>query len=203
AARMYPETDIPPIKLREEYIKELEKRLPELPEQKLKRLMREYSLNEKIAKQLMDSEYTEFFEAVAKETKISPTTIAVFLTETMKALKRDGIPTEKITEDQIREIFKSLSLGEITKETLQDIAAWLAKHEGQNVKEAIKSLGLKTMSREELEKIIDNVIAQNKDLIKKSGEKAFGPIMGVIMREVRGKADAGLVSEVLRKKLKS
>ncbi|MEM3153446.1 MAG: GatB/YqeY domain-containing protein, partial [Candidatus Bathyarchaeia archaeon] len=156
-----------------------------------------------IAKQLMDSEYTEFFEAVAKETKISPTTIAVFLTETMKALKRDGIPTEKITEDQIREIFKSLSLGEITKETLQDIAAWLAKHEGQNVKEAIKSLGLKTMSREELEKIIDNVIAQNKDLIKKSGEKAFGPIMGVIMREVRGKADAGLVSEVLRKKLKS
>ncbi|MEM2394522.1 MAG: Glu-tRNA(Gln) amidotransferase subunit GatE [Candidatus Bathyarchaeia archaeon] len=203
AARMYPETDIPPIKLREEYIKELEKRLPELPEQKLKRLMREYSLNEKIAKQLMDSEYTELFEAVAKETKISPTTIAVFLTETMKALKRDGIPTEKITEDQIREIFKSLSLGEITKEALQDIAAWLAKHEGQNVKEAIKSLGLKTMSREELEKIIDNVIAQNKDLIKKSGEKAFGPIMGVIMREVRGKADAGLVSEVLRKKLKS
>ncbi|MEM3666342.1 MAG: Glu-tRNA(Gln) amidotransferase subunit GatE [Candidatus Bathyarchaeia archaeon] len=203
AARMYPETDIPPIRLSGEYVKELEKRLPELPEQKLQRLMREYSLNEKLAKQLMDSEYTGLFETVAKETKISPTIIAVFLTETMKALKRDGIPVEKISEKQIREIFKSLSLGEIAKESLPDIAAWLAKHEGQGVKDAIDSLGLKTISKEELEKIIDDIITQNRDLVEKSGAKAFGLIMGLVMREVRGRANAGLVNEILRRKLES
>ncbi|MEM3627234.1 MAG: GatB/YqeY domain-containing protein, partial [Candidatus Bathyarchaeia archaeon] len=152
---------------------------------------------------LMDSEYTELFETVAKETKISPTIIAVFLTETMKALKRDGIPVEKISEKQIREIFKSLSLGEIAKESLPDIAAWLAKHEGQGVKDAIDSLGLKTISKEELEKIIDDIITQNRDLVEKSGAKAFGLIMGLVMREVRGRANAGLVNEILRRKLES
>lgn len=201
AARMYPETDIPPIRITEEYLTRVKTCLPELPEQKLQRLMRDYSLNQKIAKQLMDSEYLELFEAIAKETKVSPTTIAVFLTETIKALKRDGIPTEKISENQLREIFKSLSLGEITKEALPEIVAWLAKNEGKSLKKAVESLGLKPLSKEELEKLIEAVIARNKALVEKGAAKAFGPLMGMIMKEVRGKADAELVSNLIRKKL--
>ncbi|MEM2368590.1 MAG: Glu-tRNA(Gln) amidotransferase subunit GatE, partial [Candidatus Bathyarchaeia archaeon] len=201
AARMYPETDIPPIQVTEELINCIRQRLPELPEQRLERLMREYVLNQKLAKQLMDSEYTELFETIAKESKVSPTTVAVFLTETMKALKRDGIPVEKVSEAKIREVFKSLGAGEITKEALPDIVAWLSKNEEKNVKEAIESLGLKTMSKEELEKIIDDAIAKNKDLIEKSGAKAFGIIMGIVMKEVRGKANAEIVSELIKQKL--
>jgi len=201
AARMYPETDIPPIRLTEEYLTRVKACLPELPEQKLQRLMREYSLNQKLAKQIMDSEYAELFETIAGESKVSPTTIAVFLTETIKALKRDGVPVEKISENQIREIFKSLGLSEITKEALPEIVAWLAKNEGKSLKEAVENLGLKTLSREELEKIIDKMIYSNKDLIKENKVKAFGALMGIVMKEVRGKADAELVSSLIKKKL--
>ncbi|MEM3616623.1 MAG: Glu-tRNA(Gln) amidotransferase subunit GatE [Candidatus Bathyarchaeia archaeon] len=201
AARMYPETDIPPIQVTEELINRVRQRLPELPEQRLERLMREYALNQKLAEQLMDSEYTELFETIAKECKVTPTTVAVFLTETMKALKRDGIPVEKVSETKIREVFKALGAGEITKEALPDIVAWLSKNEEKTVKEAIESLGLKTLTKEELEKIIEGMIAKNKDLIEKSGAKAFGIIMGMVMKEVRGRANAETVSELIKQKL--
>jgi glutamyl-tRNA(Gln) amidotransferase subunit E len=201
AARMYPETDTPPIQITEHYVRQILASLPELPEQKLLRLIRNYGLNQKLATQVMDSEYTELFETIAKESKVSPTTIAVFLTETMKALKREGVQIEKISESQIKEIFKCIGSGELTKEALQDVVIWLSKHEGQSPRKAIENLGLKTLSREELERIINNAISCNKDLIEKSGEKAFGSIMGMVMREVRGRAKAELVSELIKKKL--
>ena len=201
AARMYPETDTPPIQITEDHVRQILASLPELPEQKLQRLIRNYGLNQKLATQVMDSEYTELFETIAKENKVSPTTIAVFLTETMKALKREGVQIEKISESQIKEIFKCIGSGELTREALQDVVIWLSKHEGQSPRKAIENLGLKTLSREELEGIINNAISCNKDLIEKSGEKAFGSIMGMVMREVRGRAKAELVSELIKKKL--
>jgi glutamyl-tRNA(Gln) amidotransferase subunit E len=201
AARMYPETDIPPIHVTEELINSIRQRLPELPEQRLERLMREYSLNQKLAKQIMELEYTELFETIAKESKVTPTTIAVFLTETMKALKRDGIPVEKVSEARIREVFKALGAEEITKEALPDIVAWLSKNEEKTVMEAVESLGLKTLTKEELGKIIDGIIAKNKDLIEKIGAKAFGTVMGMVMKEVRGRANAETVSELIRQRL--
>jgi len=201
AARMYPETDIPPIHVTEELINSIRQRLPELPEQRLERLMREYSLNQKLAQQIMELEYTELFETIAKESKVTPTTIAVFLTETMKALKRDGIPVEKVSETKIREVFKALGAEEITKEALPDIVAWLSKNEEKTVMEAVESLGLKTLTKEELGKIIDGIIAKNKDLIEKIGAKAFGTVMGMVMKEVRGRANAETVSELIRQRL--
>jgi glutamyl-tRNA(Gln) amidotransferase subunit E len=201
AARMYPETDIPPIQVTEELLNRVRQYLPELPEQRLQRLMHEYALNQKLAKQLMDSEYTELFEIIAKESRVSPTTVAAFLTETMKALKRDGIPVEKLSEAKIREVFKALGAGEITKEALPEIAAWLSKNEEKTLREAIESLGLKALPKEEIEKIIDDVIAKNKDLVEKSGAKAFGIVMGMVMKEVRGRANAETVGELIRQRL--
>jgi glutamyl-tRNA(Gln) amidotransferase subunit E len=201
AARMYPETDIPPIQLTEEYVNSIRQHLPELPEQRLQRLMRDYGLNQKLAQQLMDSEYLELFEEIAKENRIPPTTIAAFLTETLKALKREGTPVERLTDNHIREIFKALRDGEITKEALPEIASWLAKNENRTVKEAVESLGLKVLSRDELEKIVDQIMSRNKSLIERNGQKAFSPIMGMVMKEVRGRANAEVVGEIINRKL--
>jgi len=201
AARMYPETDIPPIQLTEEYINKVRQNLPEFPEQKLQRLMREYSLNQKLARQLIDSEYTELFEKIAKECKVPPTTIAAFLTETLKALKREGTPVENLSEHKIVEIFKALEAGEITKEALPEIAAWTSKNPDKTLKDAIENLGLKVLREEELEKILDQIISQNKDSIEKSGAKAFGLIMGIAMKELRGRANAEIVSKIIKKKI--
>jgi glutamyl-tRNA(Gln) amidotransferase subunit E len=201
AARMYPETDIPPAQITEDYIRKISLQLPEPPEKKFNRLMREYKLNQKLVKQILDSEYGELFEVIVKESSISSTTVVAFLTEAMKALKRDGVQVDKISDNQIKEIFKHVGSGQLTKEAISDVAIWLSKHENASVDEAIVSLELKMISKEALEKIIEEVIEKNKDLIKERGAGVFDPLMGMVMKEVRGKASVQLVSEVLKKKL--
>ena len=163
--------------------------------------MNDYGLNQKLAKQILDSEYSELFEVVVKESGVSSTTVAAFLTETLKALKRDGIQIEKVSENKMREMFRSVSSGELTKEALSEVFSWLSKHEDKSVQEAISGLGLKIMSKEELEKIVDAIIEANKGLVEERGAKAFGILMGMVMKEVRGKANTALVSELLKKKL--
>jgi glutamyl-tRNA(Gln) amidotransferase subunit E len=202
AARMYPETDIPPTKITRDYLREISLRLPELPEQKLQRLMKEYGLNQKLAKQISDSEYCEVFEAIAEESGVSPTLITAFLTETLKALKRDGVQVDNVSENQVREIFNSLGTGELTKEALPDVFTWLSKHENKAVGEAVINLGLEMISEDRLTRFIEEAIADNRRVIRERGEKSFGILMGVVMKKVRGKVDAALVSELLRKKLK-
>ena len=121
AARMYPETDVPPIQLTKEYLDELAGRLPELPEQLMKRLMTKYKLNRKLAKQILDSEYLELFESLAGETKVSLTVIAVAFTETLKALERDGVNVAAVTDEQFREMFKLIGSGKTVKESIPEI----------------------------------------------------------------------------------
>ncbi|MEM2463423.1 MAG: Glu-tRNA(Gln) amidotransferase subunit GatE, partial [Candidatus Bathyarchaeia archaeon] len=201
AARMYPETDIPPIQLTEEYINKIRQNLPELPEQKLQRLMRGYGLNQKLAQQLIDTEYTELFETIVKESKVSPITVAAFLTETLKALKREGVKTEKVPDNQIREIFKAVASGELAKEALAQVFTWLAQHEGKTLNEAIQSLGLKMLSEKEIEEIVEKAIQINRESIEKRGKEAFNLIVSSVMREVRGRANSEKVIETIKKKL--
>jgi glutamyl-tRNA(Gln) amidotransferase subunit E len=203
AARMYPETDIPPVQVTEEHVEWVSSHLPELPEQKLHRLAKEYRLNEKLAKQILDSEYGELFEVIAKESKVSATTVAAFMTETMKALKRDGVPVERIPEAHIRDVFKCVGSGQVTKEAVSEIVIWLAQHEGSTVQEATRSIGLKMLSKEELEKTIEQAIQTNRKLIEERGANAHGAIIGIVMKRVRGKADAALASELVKQKLEN
>jgi len=201
AARMYPETDIPPLQITQDYVRRVSLKLPELPEQKLERLTKAYRLNQKLAKQILDSEYGELFETIVNESKVSPTTIAAFMTETAKALKRDGVPVEKVADNQIREIFKAVGSGRLTKEAISEIVSWLSQHEDNSVDDAINKIGLKMLSSEELEKIVDSIMERNRTLIHERGEDAFGPLLGMVMKEVRGKAIAALVSELVKKRL--
>jgi len=201
AARMYPETDVPPLQLTKEYLEKLRSKLPELPEQKMRRLMKKYGLNPKLAKQVLDSEYGDLFEVAASETKVSSTVIAVALTETLKALRREGINVEFVTDSQLRELFRLIDLGETTKEAIPEIITWLSKHEGATAKEAIESLGLGMISRKELERIINDLMERNRSLVEKLGKGAFGSLMGMVMKDLRGRVKAEIVSGILKKRL--
>jgi glutamyl-tRNA(Gln) amidotransferase subunit E len=202
ASRMYPETDIPPMQIAEAYVEKLRASLPELPEQKLGRLIGEQGLNEKVARQIADSEYYEVFEAVVKESGVSATVVAVFLTESLKALRRDGVQVEKVSDSQMRELFRSLGAGGLTKEALADVFVWLSKNEGKSVQQALEGLGLKMMSAQELERYVDKVIGENRRLVEERGEAGFGVLMGLVMKDLRGKVDASVVSSLLREKLR-
>jgi len=202
AARMYPETDIPPTQLSEEYVASVRKRLPELPEQRMERLMRDRRLNDKLAKQVLDSEYGELFETAVKDSGVSPTTVAVFLTETLKASKREGIDVDNVSDEQVLEMFRAVGTGELMKEALQDVFVWLSKNQNRSVEDALASLGLTAISEKELGRLVEETLAENAKLVKERGEDSFGALMGIVMKRLRGRVDASQVSKVLREKLK-
>ena len=202
AARMYPETDIPPTTITEEFVKKVQDHLPESADKKQHRLQKQYNLNEKLAKQIVDSDFGVLFDAIVKESGVSATTIAVFLTETLKALKRDGVMIENVSDEQVTELFHTIGIGELTKEAVSDVFTWLAKNEGKTLREATEALGLKMLSQAELEKLVDQVIAQNKAQIEKLGKGAFGLVMGLVMKEARGKANPETVTSLVKQKVK-
>jgi glutamyl-tRNA(Gln) amidotransferase subunit E len=201
AARMYPETDIPPVLVTSEFVEKVRANLPESADKKLQRLMKQYSLNEKLAGQLVDSEFNVLFDAIVKESGVSATTVAVFLTESLKALKRDGVQVENVSDEQVKAIFMCVGSGELTKEAVSDVFTWLSKNEGKGIPDAIDALGLKMLSSKELEQMVDRVIAANKQQVEKLGKNAFGLLMGAVMKEARGKANPEIVSQLIKRKI--
>ena len=201
AARMYPETDIPPQIVTEQLVADVNAHLPEPADKKMIRLAKQYGLNEKLAKQLVDSEYLSVFELTAKNSGVQASTVAAFLTETVKALKREGIHTEHVSDDQINAIFKVVGTGELAKEALAEVFGWLTKNEDKTVQDAIDCLGLKMFTEADLAPLIDRILESNKAQIEKLGKNVFGMLMGAAMKEVRGKANPELVNKMLKKRL--
>jgi len=202
AARMYPETDIPTTLVTEERLTRVKAAVPELPERMVTRFMQEFGLNRKLAEQVVASEYLDLFERLAGETRVSASVIAVALTETMKSLEREGVETGKLADNQVTEVFKLIDTGLMAKESIPEVFTWLSKHEGSSVQQALEALGLKPFTRGELEAIIEKTIAAEGAVMKEKGLKAMPYLMGAVMRQVRGKADAKVVNQILGEKLR-
>jgi len=166
-----------------------------------KRLMKQFSLNEKLAKQVVDSDYLILFEQVASASKMPTSFIATLLTETCKSLEREGIPIHSIPDSKIKSIFDLVDNGEVAKEAVPDLLKWQTKNLQANPTDGVKGLGLRMLTQQELEQIIDKHIEKNKKLVDEKGEGAFSSLMGSVMSEVRGSTDARAVSETLRKRL--
>lgn len=201
AARMYPETDIPPIKVTRDLLERVKRQLPKPPEERVKELMRTYGINEKLARQLLDTEYDDLFETIVKETNVAPTVVAATLTETLKALKRDGFNVAALTDEQIIETFRLVGQEKTTKEAIPEIFKWLTKHEGASPTDAIRELGLTIIPEEELYRIIEEYIKMNEKLIAEKGMDALGTLMGALMRELRGRVKPETVNRILKEKI--
>jgi len=201
AARMYPETDIPPIQITDEMLFKIKENLPELPEEIVNNLIKVYGVNLKLAQQLLDSDKLYLFKELASKVKLSPSFIATVLTETLKSLEREGFETEKITDEQIKETFKLIDEGVTAKESILEIFKWLAKNENAHPKDALINLDLKMLDEEEIRKIVLEIINENLNLIKSSEEIAFKKLMGLTMSKLRGKADPKKVMEIIKKEV--
>ena len=201
AARMYPETDITPVPISYSRILDLKKKMPETPQQRINRLIKEYNLNKKLANQLIDSEYVDLFEIITQRVSISPSFIAASLTETLKNLLREGVAIKELSDDTILEIFEAIEKGEMAKEYFSEISTWLSKNLNSSLKEAMDSLGLKMLSDEELDRLLEKVIANNEELIIDRGRSSHGVLMGIVMKSARGRVNASIVSKNLVKKI--
>jgi len=127
-----------------------------------------------------------------------PTLIAVTLTETLKSLDRDGINTSILNDHVISEVFQLINEGSTVKESIPQLLTWLSNNPNNAPKRALEVLGLTMFSAEELKRIVNAKVDENRELIERLGSKALGPLMGMIMGEVRGRADPSEVQTLIR-----
>ncbi|HME19537.1 MAG TPA: Glu-tRNA(Gln) amidotransferase subunit GatE [Nitrososphaerales archaeon] len=203
AQRMYPETDIPDIVVTREALASLESRLPERWDARVGRYEKEFSLSRDLAFRLYDSGYAPLFESLAPEAKIAPSVLAATLVDLPVRLVREGVPEEKVDDALLVSVARAMGDGRVAKEAAFDVALLLGSGRAKSIDDALRDLGLKAMSRDELESEIDRIIAGEASLVKEKGEAAFSPLMGRVMERARGRADGQVVSRLLKQKLKS
>ena len=201
AARMYPETDVVPIGISNDRLKKIGSALPESLDVQLKGLMQEFGLNSKLAGQLMDSDYLPLFRHISRGTKASPSLVAVTLTETLKSLERESLNVDALTDERIEEVFRFLEQGLVVKESVPDILTWLATNPRANTNQAIKELKLELLSQEELWQTVQIKVRENLEVARRAGARASGMLMGIVMKEIRGRAKTENVLALVQKAL--
>jgi glutamyl-tRNA(Gln) amidotransferase subunit E len=200
AARMYPETDIPPCLITRERLEKLREKLPELPEHKIGRYQKEHGLSADLAGRLVASEKAELFEQLLRETEAEPKLIATTLMETLVSLKREGVPVHRITDRGLVELFKLVASKRMGKESIPEVLQKLA--EGLEAEEALRELGISAMSEEELTTLVQRILEERETFVRERGEDAVKPLMGILMKEVKGRADGKLVHEILKREIR-
>lgn len=208
--RYFPDPDLLPLVLSEEFITHIGSQLPELPWQKRERFKAEFGLSDYDAKLLSnEKEMANYFEETLKFAKDAPPkTVANWIAGDLSAmlnknnleLAQSPISPKQLAELVIRIADKTIS-NTIAKQVFE--AIW--NNEG-SADEIIEKKGLKQITdTSEIEKIIDEIIANNPEQTAqyRSGkEKVFTFFVGQVMKATRGKGNPQIVNELLLKKLK-
>ncbi len=204
SARMYPETDIPPLPVDDELLAMAREIEPEPVEVKLKRLTEEYGLPRDMAEQVIGDIRLDLIEKLIKEYhgKIPAKTIASIFTVTLRGLRGEGVDIEAIPDTELEKLVGMLASGKIAKEAVEDVLKYLAENPSSTVERAVKELGLGTVTREEAERIIDEIVRDNIDKIRERGERAMSLIMGRAMAKLRGRIDGRIVAEIVKDRIK-
>ncbi len=183
-ARMYPETDVPPVKTKDIKFEELEP-----PEIKIGRYIN-LGLSKEQANQIIWNDYRLFEKMV--NSGVKPSLLATIILSYKDEIKKY---TNKCDEEKLVEAIDLLGKRYITKEVFYDVLG-IACRDDLSVKEVVRKLKLKRISKKKLREIIKKVINENKEL------KDFKILMGLIMRRVRGRIEGNIVAEELKKMLK-
>ena len=195
AARMYPETDVPPVEPSLEAIE-----TPELLTEKVERYQTAYGLDAGVAEQVAYGRHMSLFEeAVALD--VDPALAARTLESTLTELRRDGVPVEALTESHLMGVFTLLAADDIAKEGVSDLLALLAEDPSLTAEAAASEAGLDSAGADDVRAIIVSVVERNEAQVTEEGMEAFSGLMGECMAELRGKADGEIVSDVLREEI--
>jgi len=195
AARMYPETDVLPVIVDDNRWNAIT--IPELLTAKAQRYAQEYAIDRNYATRLALSEKLPLFERAVAE-GIKPKLAVFTILSTTTELRRDGVETGKISDENFLATWHAVESGRAAKEAIPDLLRRLAA--GSTFDEALQKLA-PTVSREDLECIIDKIISDRSDFVSRKGQAALGPLMGVVMSEVRGSVDGKMVSEILKREI--
>ncbi len=202
ASRMYPETDIPPILVTSDELENAEKNIPKSWDESLLELQKKHDLNPQLSEQIFDSRYIELFEKIVERTKVNPTFVASILCSSITKLERNGLNSKLLKNEDIVKSFQLLEVGKITKESIEMIFENIMDAKSQTIEEAMKNASIVAVNESDLEKIIEEIVEKNQEIVKNQKERAVGPLMGIAMTELRGKASGELVNKLLLKNIK-
>ena len=219
--RYFPEPDIPPFSFDDAYVENIKRKLPELPDQKIERFKKEYSLPIYDVEIITyEKELAQYFENVASEIrekisckeyecqeeraiKLAANYIIGELRKHMGEHEHD-LSDIKITPENYAEFICILASGKINSSAAQTVLAEMYKT-GGDPSQIIEEKNLAQMDNlEELEKIIDEVLAKNEKSVvdfKTGKENALKFLIGQVMAHTKGKANPQMVQEMVKNKL--
>ncbi len=195
SARMYPETDVLPVSTSP--VIERIRELPPTPEEIVNGLVKEYDLTEDLAWELFDDGKVDLFKKLI-EYGVPSRYLASMLVSIVRSLRREGEPIDRLRDEHFDEVARLLGEGKLAKEAVPEVLRALARGEYESAEDFVRTHQL---SVEELDSIIDEAISRLSEKIRERGDRAYGMLMGEVMKEVRGKIDGSIVSERVRKKL--
>ena len=201
ASRMYPETDIPPISVTLNEIKRAKENIPKSWDESLLELQKKYDLNLQLSEQIFDSHYIELFEIIVNDIKINPTFVASILCSSITKLERNGFNSKLLKNEEIVKSFQLLEEGKIAKESIEIIFENIMSGKSSTTEEALKTASLESLDSEKLESTIKRIIENNEEIIKNQKERSIGPLMGIAMKELRGKASGEMINKLLLKNI--
>ncbi|MHB8584846.1 MAG: Glu-tRNA(Gln) amidotransferase subunit GatE [Thermoplasmatota archaeon] len=193
-ARMYPETDVPPVPLPVPRLAKVKAALPEMIPQKAKRFEETFGISAEEARTIARGAHAKLFETLAKDGQAR---------EAARVLVHIFPETGEISEAALVEVFARLKRREFAKEALPDLIARLAK--GESLEAAIGALGLGGAGGEvqrELDAEVDRLLQENDALLKTRGAAAAKPLMGPLMQKFRGRVSGEDVSRALERKIR-
>ncbi|MFB6242176.1 MAG: Glu-tRNA(Gln) amidotransferase subunit GatE [Candidatus Nanosalina sp.] len=194
AARTYPETDIPPIKVSDEKISEIDENLPETLEEREEKYAEE--IGEELAGQIISSHYLEEFEEFKEY--VEPKLAANLFVNILPRLESEGVEVDVLGRPHLVELFEALGSGDLKKGDIDEVLKEMSE-DPENPEEAIEEVLEGKASEDEIREVVQEVLDQSEDMIEEQGEHAQGALMGQVMGRVD--ADGGTVSRILSEEL--
>jgi aspartyl-tRNA(Asn)/glutamyl-tRNA(Gln) amidotransferase subunit B len=205
--RYFPDPDLVPIAVANEWIEAVRSKLPELPDAKRERFIRDYGLPPYDAQVLTSSKaLAKYFEAAVSAFPQPKTVSNWIMSELMRELNRDDREIEAcpVTPDNLAELLQLIDVGTVSGKIAKTVFEQMYTS-GKRAKVIVEEKGLVQVRDEgTIETIVEEILAENPtevEQFKAGKEKLLGFFVGQIMRKTKGKANPQLVNEILLKKL--
>ncbi|MGC1896318.1 MAG: Asp-tRNA(Asn)/Glu-tRNA(Gln) amidotransferase subunit GatB [Pseudolabrys sp.] len=203
--RYLPDPDLLPLEFDQTYVDELKKNLPELPDEKKARFMRDFSLSAYDAGVLVaERETADYFETVAKG-RDGKTAANWVINELFGRLNKESIDivNSPVTANQLASMLDLIKDGTISGKIAKDLfeIVWI---EGGDPRAIVEQRGMKQVTDTgAIEKVVDEIIARHPDKVAdaKTNPKAIGWFVGQVMKSSGGKASPQAVNDILKRKL--
>jgi len=195
AARMYPETDVPPVELDASEVE-----TPELLTEKVERYRSDLGLDAGLAEQVAYGRRMPLFER-AVDAGVDPTFAAGLLESTLTELRRDDVAVDALTDDHLLGVLRLVEDGDLAKEGVAEVLSTIASEPTLSPEAAVEEAGLSGVSESDVRDAVSEVVDRNAEQVEAEGMGAFSALMGEAMGALRGKADGEVVSDVLREEI--